>query len=206
MIIRRDDEISKRELELMGNPDFEGTIIDIETYGPFERFSGLDGRKYRRIRPTVFGAFNGEKITQLYLVTDNFDKMRDPILEVLTDLSRPYYAFNALFEMGVLLNFLGEEVMFEYDIQHPQAGYFEKKERVFRDLQQRNGHIQHKDLFYDPYRGDGSKAMKEWARFIHTGDERLMNRVVAHNRACLLKEWYILSHRRAIPAKKLNRN
>ena len=206
MIMRRDDEISKRELELIGNPDFEGTIIDIETYGPFEGFSRLDGRKYRRIRPTVFGAFNGEKITQIYLVTDNFDKIRDPILEVLNDLLRPYYAFNALFEMGVLLNFLGEEVIFEYDIQHPQEGYFEKKERIFQDLIQRNGHIQHKDFFYDPYHGDGSKAMEEWARFIHTKDERLINRVVAHNRACLLKEWYILSHRKAIPAKKLNRN
>lgn len=205
MINKREEHIDKEKLKLMGTPDFEGTIIDIETYGRFDkRFSRSDARVYQNIKPTVFGAFDGNKITQIYLLSRNFDEMESPIKELLKKLQRPYYAFNTGFEVGVLSWILKKSITFEYDLQHPQSGYYEKKEFVFQDTLKSNGHSEHKNLFLDPYDGDGYKAMEDWLQFIQLGDERLINRVITHNRACLLKEWYILSHRKVVSAKKLS--
>jgi len=205
MIVEKEEHIDKKRLELMGTPDFEGTIIDIETYGRFDkRFPRSDARVYQNIKPTVFGAFDGNKIIQIYLLSRNFDEMKNQIKELLKKLQRPYYAFNARFEMGVLSCVFREPITLEYDLQHPQSGYYEKKEFVFQDLLKSNGHSEHKNLFQDPYNGDGYKAIEDWIQFIQLGDERLINRVITHNRACLLKEWYILSHRKVVSAGKLS--
>ncbi len=78
----------------------------------------------------------------------------------------------------------------------------EKKEIVFQNLIIKNNHLPFLDTFEDPYNGEGLKAAEEWEKYVEglENNKHLLERVLKHNRSCLLKECYILSHRRPFPA------
>lgn len=155
---------------------FEGTIIDIETIGEFDnRFD--DSREYRNIIPVIFGYINRDELKIICAENKNSIELeKQEIRRLLPELERPFYAFNSIFEKGVLFHFLGTAVEFK----ELNKERYEKKEKAVRSLK-----ISRYD---DPFNGNGRLCMQAWLR----GD---LKGAIAHNRACLLKERDILLKR-----------
>ncbi len=164
-------------LEEKVKSDFQGTIIDIETIGDFNRnFS--DSRQYAQIAPVIFGFIdcNGLKIYCARSIP-SVEKLRSKTRDLLLALEKPFYAFNSHFEKGVLFHNLGERVEFERELNSKK---FEAKKRAVKELD-----IQQYD---DPFNDNGLLCKYAWEKG-NLGD------AMAHNRACLLKEKDILLKR-----------
>jgi hypothetical protein len=157
---------------------FSGTIIDIESYGPFCR--GFDdSREYKDIVPTIFGYINSEELNVLCAQgTSGLHELTAKISELLPSLNKPFFAFNCNFEQGVLHHSCSEKVSFDGELNMKK---FEPKWRAVKTL----GIPNHNDPFFD----DGSKCMSSWLN----GD---YENSIMHNRSCLLKERDILLKRR----------
>lgn len=156
--------------------DFEGTIIDLETIGEFDnRFD--DSRRYINIKPVIFGYINKEVLKIICAENkSSLELEKQEVRRLLPELEKPFFAFNSIFEKGVLFHFLGTAVEFgELNKER-----YENKENVIKLL----GVSQ----YSDPFNGSGKLCMQTWLR----GD---LKRAMAHNRACLLKERDILLKR-----------
>jgi hypothetical protein len=160
--------------ELISN--FQGTIIDIETIGEFNnRFD--NSRRYRNIIPVIFGCINREGMKIICAENKSSIKLeKQEVRRLLPDLEKPFYAFNSIFEKGVLFYFLETPIEF----RELNKERYENKEEAVRLL----GISQ----YNDPFNGNGKLCMDAWLR----GD---FKRAIAHNRACLLKERDILLKR-----------
>jgi hypothetical protein len=157
--------------------DFEGTIIDIETIGDFARdFS--DSRQYSKIRPFIFGFIDGKGLKIVYAEGNaGMDSLRQKIPALLQGMQRPFYAFNASFEMGVLFHCLGVETLFDAELNREK---FEAKRVAVKSL----GIPQ----YDDPFNDNGFLCIEAWQK----GE---IKKAVEHNRSCLLKERDILLKR-----------
>lgn len=157
--------------------EIEGTIIDTETTGPFH--GGFkDSRQFARIKLWTFGFLNSDGLKIVCAKKKkSLPKLVGEVRKILSKLEKPFYAFNAPFEMGVLFHNLDQEVIFESELN---AMKMEKKENVVEAF----GVPQ----YGDPFKGDGKECMEALL------DGRI-NEAVAHNRACLLKERDILMRR-----------
>ena len=150
--------------------------------------------------------FDGKQIKQIILLTKNFERISKEIIPNFNKIEQPFYGFNVKFEVGI--TFWQTNILrnFDYELQNKNVGmYGEKKEIIFQDLINKNNHHAFLDIFEDPYNGEGYMAVKEWEKFIEDPkiNGHLIERVIKHNRACLLKEWYILSHRKPFSAEKI---
>lgn len=156
--------------------DFEGTIIDIETIGEFDnRFD--DSRRYRNITPVIFGYVNREVLKIICAENkSSIEYEKQEVVRLLPKLEKPFYAFNSIFEKGVLFHFL--EILIEFRELNKER--YENKEKAVRLL----GISQ----YDDPFNGNGKLCMQAWLR-------ENLKRAIAHNRACLLKERDILLKR-----------
>lgn len=92
-------------------------------------------------------------------------------------LDRPFYAFNSNFERGTFFHSLNKEVPFERELNKER---FEPKWRAIAELK-----IPQYD---DPFNDDGKLCSEAWRR-------GQIEALIAHNRACLLKERDILLKR-----------
>jgi len=156
--------------------DFKGTIIDLETVGEFDnRYN--DSRQYKGMKMVIFGYINryGLNISCAQGMA-SLDELQQKEQELLDQLDRPFYAFNTDFERGVLFYELGREVYFDGELQEAR----EPKARAVRDLAIPN--------YGDPFYDNGLLCMIAW----QNGD---LDKAIAHNRACLLKERDILIRR-----------
>ena len=163
--------------ELIVKSDTQGTVIDIETIGEFDkRFN--DSRRYKNIRTVIFGFLNNDRL-QIFCAEgeSSINELFKEIQHTIVTLEKPFYAFNNGFEKGVLFYNLGMKIDFECELQKER---FEKKSNTVRDLKIPN--------YDDPFFDDGYKCMNAW----NSGD---FSKAVAHNRACLLKERDILLKR-----------
>jgi hypothetical protein len=158
--------------------DFEGTIVDIETIGDFNRLYRNDSRQYKGIRQVILGYINKTQL-KIYCATDaeGIETLKKMTPEIIQTLARPYYAFNCSFERGVWFHHVGVEVNFDGELQGEP---YESKKNAVRFLKISN----HDDPFFDI----GLECMKAWGK----GD---FEKAIAHNRACLLKERDILLKR-----------
>jgi hypothetical protein len=161
--------------------EFNGTIIDIETIGTFnERYpEAEDLRRYQWMSQVIFGYINRHGLYILY-VTQKKDipELNTKVAELVDTLERPLYAFNAAFEMCMLFRQLGnKQINFEGELQNRQ---YESKINACRDLGISG--------YGDPFDGKGYYCTLAWER----GE---IDKAVAHNRACLLKERDILLKR-----------
>ena len=157
--------------------DFEGTIIDLETIGYFDdRYD--DSRRYRNIIPVIFGYMDRYGIR--ILCAEDHGSMTDlgmEIIRLLGSLERPFYAFNADFERGVLFSHLRKKVVFEGELNQEK---FESKKRVIQSFGIPN--------YGDPCNDNGLLCSQSWS-------EGKIDRAILHNRSCLLKERDILLKR-----------
>ena len=155
---------------------FEGTVIDIETIGNFTAFN--DSRKCAQITPVIFGCIDN-KALKIYCAKSQFsiNKLRERIPELLQGLKRPFYAFNAPFEMAVFFHSIGVHVPFERELNLKK---FESKKNAVSNLKI--------PQYKDPFNDNGKLCMEAWLK----GD---VETAIAHNKSCLLKERDILLQR-----------
>lgn len=167
-------------------PGFEGTIIDIETIGDFARnFS--DSRQYAKIRPVIFGCISGKELRIVYAERPGgMELLGQKILPLLNSLQRPFYAFNAPFEMGVLFHSLKVETLFEGELNREK---FEPKRNAVQRLCI--------PQYSDPFNDNGLLCVKAW-------ENGQIKEAIAHNRSCLLKERDILLKRGCRKPDKLD--
>lgn len=157
--------------------NFDGTIIDIETIGSFRR-EHTDSRQYKEITPVIFGFIDKEGLTiHCAKSTGSINKLKEEIKKILPKLKKPLYAFNSVFERGSFFHQLGKQVIFEKELNTER---FEAKRSAVSDLK-----IPQYD---DPFNDNGKLCMEAWLK----GE---MEKAIAHNRSCLLKERDILLKR-----------
>ncbi len=156
---------------------FDGTIIDIETIGGFSRgFS--DSRQYANIQPVIFGYINKQELRILTAqTTKDLTKLMERLSTVLNNLTKPFHAFNCDFERGVLFHNLKTKHLFERELNKEK---FEAKKNAVKMLSI--------PQYGDPFNDNGLLCMKAW-------ENGNLNKAIAHNRSCLLKERDILLKR-----------
>ncbi len=156
---------------------FDGTIIDIETIGGFSKgFS--DSRQYSSIEPVIFGYINRQELRILTAQnTRDLTKLKKRLSTVLSNLTKPFHAFNCDFEMGVLFHNLKERFLFERELNKEK---FEAKKTAVKQLSI--------PQYGDPFNDNGLLCMQAW-------ENGKLNKAIAHNRSCLLKERDILLKR-----------
>ena len=102
------------------------------------------------------------------------------MIEILPSLEPPFYAFNSVFERGVLFHSINKKIEFEGELN---LEMFEKKKYTVQSLGIPN--------YDDPFNDDGLLCLKAWLK----GE---IDKSIKHNRACLLIERDIL-YRRLLP-------
>lgn len=181
--VHREYKIRKEQADC----NFEGTIVDLETIGPFTPVSsrrpefGQDFiRKYGKIKVTTVGTLSdGVLQIAIALGPEHLDKFGKKALSIVSQSDRPLYAFNKPFEEGCLFWISRNMLSFENELQEFPR---EKKERTVEKLGIPN--------YSDPYKGDGFRCVDAFIK----GD---LENIAKHNRACLLKERDILRIRGA---------
>lgn len=157
--------------------NFEGTIIDIETIGSFRREYN-DSRQYKEIIPIIFGFIDNESLDIFCAKSRNsLEKLKQNIIEILPELKRPFYAFNSEFERGSLFHYLSVPLDFHGELNKEK---FEAKGFAVQNLKIPN--------YDDPFNDNGRVCMEAWLR-------EEIDKAIAHNRSCLLKERDILLKR-----------
>ena len=168
MIIEHKEDISS---------SFEGTIIDIETIGPFlNQYPDL--RRYKDIQLVIFGFINRYAL-HIFCAqgVGALNDLRARTETIIDSLEKPFYAFNCEFERSVLFYELGKEIDFDGELNREK---YESKLDAVGNL----GIPNYEDPFYDK----GFLCMQAWK-------DGEFDRAIAHNRACLLKERGILLKR-----------
>jgi hypothetical protein len=156
--------------------NFEGTIIDIETIGNFCNF--YDSRRYMNIVPVIFGYINKDGLSILCAKNkDSIDTLKQKIMDILITLERPFHAFNCDFESGVFFHNLNKKIIFDKELNREK---YEAKKNAVSQLKI----PQYDDPFFD----NGKQCMESWLK----GE---IDKSIAHNRSCLLKERDILLKR-----------
>ncbi len=171
MIIEHKEDVSS---------NFEGTIIDIETVGEFNRpYQGTnDSREYQYIQQVIFGFINKHFLCIFYVrEKKEIAELNEKVAEIIKGLERPFYAFHTDFERGVLFHQCGKKIDFDGELNKEK---YESKSDAVRNLSIPN--------YDDPFYDNGYLCLKAW----ENGE---FDRAIAHNRACLLKEKDILIKR-----------
>ena len=154
--------------------DFRGTIVDIETIGPF-CYDYDDSRHYHKLRPTAFGLIDGDELNIACAKgMDSIDALRIEIRRRLPGLRKPLFAFNCHFEQGVLFHACQTQTPFHRELNREK---FESKKAVVASLGINN--------YDDPFNDEGKRCAEAFVK----GQYEL---VIKHNRSCLLKERDIL--------------
>lgn len=147
---------------------YEGTVIDTETN--------------MRMWPICFGSLHRDQLSIIFLIEDTqeaWSQYAYAVLEKAKSLPRPFLAFNADFDEGVLSGFYQAPFIFDGEIQL----VFKSKDRHAKDLGA--------PPIDDPLEGRSAEVPPTWDAFLDTGEQEYLDRIVFHNRACLLKEAYI---------------
>lgn len=171
-------DLVKIHKEIITPTNIEGTVIDIETIGNFDkRFKG-DSREYMNHKQVILGCLDGDKLV-IYYACGNIGiaTLQADTDRILQGLQRPFFAFNCAFESSVWFHHIGIRIVFDGELQKYR---FEPKREAIKVLAIPN--------YDDPFYDNGFKCIEAWNK-----DDRA--NAIAHNRACLLKERDILLKR-----------
>jgi len=163
---------------------FEGGVIDLET----DERNFLDGLRgadrYENHSAVCVGILDGSKVEIIAKTCDASDELFvQTIDDKVKGTRHPFYAYNVGCDMALLSKLLGREIRFERELKIDYKG----KREVVRNLGIPN--------FDDPFNGAGILAAREWTRHLETHEIDCVERIIAHNLACVLKEYCILAHR-----------
>ncbi len=132
--------------------NFDGTVIDVETIGEFNKFSKdtNDSREYESLRQVIFGFINGKGLRVFCAKGEEaISKLNSLTEQILNRLERPFYAFNTNFESGVWFHQLGKKISFDGELQGSIREY---KSNAVKSL--------HIPNYNDPF-NDSGKLCKE---------------------------------------------
>jgi hypothetical protein len=183
--------IIKHKKEVIPSDSFEGTVIDIETIGDFDKRYQYtnDSREYQYIQQVIFGFIN-EQGLNIFCAngTEIINELNQKTEELIDLLQRPFYAFNCNFERSVWFHQLGKRIDLDGELQRYRG---ESKRNARAELNIPN--------YGDPFNDNGYLCMKAW----EAGE---FDNAINHNRACLLKERDILLKRGSRIPYELNFN
>ena len=158
--------------------NFSGTIIDIETIGPFESYPDDDSRRYNKITPTIIGYITKDELN-IFCAKDleSLNELRDVALNIVPSFEKPLFAFQSKFERSVLHH--------AYGIKLDIHGELNNRPREWKGYACSDLSIPNYD---DPFNNDGKLCVTAWVNGTHF-------QAIRHNRSCLLKERDILLKR-----------
>ncbi len=163
------------------NSNFNGTIIDTEFIGSFNRFYSVDDtRRYIDTKLIIFGFINKECLhIHCAKGMEGIAELNLKTREIIDSLKRPLslLAFHCAVTAGVLFHVLGFKPFIYGELDTEKA---EQKAEVVKKLNISN--------YDDPFFSDGFACSKAWTNL-------QFNEAISHNRACLLKERDILIKR-----------
>jgi hypothetical protein len=154
--------------EAVQDPPYEGTIIDVETN--------------HHDLPICVGSLCANRLSILYITDEDpgtWSALTQAVNAQLQTLPRPYLAFRAEFDQEVLAALLGRPLVFDGDLHVLPYS----KDRTARHLGA--------PLIPDPLNGKSAEVPHHWDKYLRTHQPYLIDRIIKHNRACLLKETYI---------------
>jgi len=160
--------------------DFDGTIIDIETIGEFDKnpLYRFDSRRLKKMQQVIFGYINKNGLVILCAKSrEAINELNAASKQILDDLERPFYALNTNFGSGVWFNQLNREIIFDGELQ----------ERPYESKREARNILAIPD-YGDPFYDNGLECSRAW-------ECTQYDKAIAHNRACLLKERDILLRR-----------
>ncbi len=162
--------------------NFEGTIIDIETIGEFNRNKLYtlynDSRQYENMQQVILGFINSNNLSIFCAQGEEaINELKVQTEKTINTLKRPFYAFQTNFECGVWFHHIGIIINFDGELQKRK---FESKAEARMSLNIPN--------YDDPFNDVGKLCIEAWGK-------REFDRAMKHNRACLLKERDILLKR-----------
>lgn len=169
-----------KQYEEDNKSNFEGTIIDIETIGQFNKqySTNNDSRLYQYMKQVIFGYINSSNLNIICAEgEESIQELNLKSIELLNTLEKPFYAFNSNFEQGVWFHQLGIRISIDGELNIER---YESKRKAVMSLSI--------PQYGDPYHDDGLKCMYAWLK-------KQYDNAIAHNRACLLKERDILLKR-----------
>lgn len=164
---------------------FEGAVIDLETdeRNFLDELHGAD--RYKRHCAVCCGILDKNEVEIIAKTCNASNELFvQAVDEKLRRTDRPYYAFNVGCDMALLTKLLGREIQFDRELQQYER---ESKRDAVKNLGVPN--------FDDPFNGLGYLAAKEWTKHLETHETDCAKRIVAHNLACVLKEYTILVRR-----------
>lgn len=161
-------------------------ILDIEITNDLRPFNW----DYTKADVWVVGIYYGNTITQIYKENSNKVELYDfknEIQKTLSELTMTYFALNEKFETNVLktltikrfriLELRGNIIRFTRGAS---------KDNLYQLLQQTKP-LTYKDV-PDPLNGDASKISECWNNFQKTKNSIDLQKVLDHNKHCLIKE------------------
>jgi hypothetical protein len=165
--------------------DFKGTILDIETCGSFHKYYD-DSRNYKEISPVIFGYINSESlVVRCAAWRGSLEKLCDEIRVVVPRLDKPLYAFNSVFERGVLYHSCNLMVNFDGELNLDGKETL-RKARLALGI----------GNYDDPFKDDDAKCTHSWDLECRLGLGDSKSRLsIMHNRSSLLKQRDILLKR-----------
>jgi hypothetical protein len=135
--------------------------------------------------PVIFGYINKEKLgITCVKQPSSLKRFKKSITDTIANLDPPFYAFNSIFERGVLHHFCGLNIQFDGELNTQR---YESKRSTVHSLGIQN--------YDDPFFDDGNKCRMTWLREsdpLHESEVFSQRNSVKHNRSCLLKEKDIL--------------
>ena len=163
---------------------FKGAVIDLETdeRNFLDECHGAD--RYKNHCAVCCGILDKNTVEIIAKTCNASDELFvQAVDEKLRRTNHPYYAFNVGCDMALLTKLLGREIRFDRELQNE----YESKRYVVQNLRIPN--------FDDPFNGWGYLAAKEWTKHLETRETDCVKRIIAHNLACVLKEYNILMRR-----------
>ena len=164
---------------------FEGAVIDLETdeRNFSDELQGAD--RYKNHCAVCCGILDKNKVEIIAKTCNASNELFvQAVDEKVRGTNHPYYAFNVGCDMALLTKLLGREIRFDRELQQYER---ESKRDVVQNLGIPN--------FDDPFNGRGYLAAKEWTKHLETRETDCAKRIIAHNLACVLKEYTILMRR-----------
>ncbi len=168
-----------RSIEEKNESNFKGSIIHIDTTGNL-RTEFQDSRQYSEVKPFVIGTIDKSKLKIEYAEDRaSMAQLRSRITDLLKELEKPLYAFNAPFVQAVLFHFAEEKIEIEGELNRKT---FETRLFAINAL-----NIPQYD---DPFNDQDKMCSIIWLTV--SGEHQ---KCIAHVKACLLKERDILIKR-----------
>jgi len=175
-VIKHQNSITTRTELFVSIP--QGALIDIET-------TGLEERVHEII---TFGFVSGNRLSVIQRKVKDKQPFYDEIKDIFNKLSRPFYAYNCEFEEKFFKEQLGIQLE-ATDLMAPWRKLAERKTKKWPKLEEL---VSEPEMYFGVTRISAKDIPTLWNAFLSGGDEKLLEMIMKHNKADLLRGLYLL--------------